>query len=82
MDLTEYLTGRGYKVDCLHGDKTQQDRDRSMRAFREKKVRILVCTDVASRGLDVKELTHVYTPSPDWTYVHRIGRTARSGQAG
>ena len=85
MDLTEYLTGRGYKVDCLHGDKTQQDRERSMRAFREKKVRILVCTDVASRGLDVKELTHVINysiPKELDAYVHRIGRTARSGQAG
>lgn len=85
MDLTEYLIGRGYKVDSLHGDKTQQDRERSMRAFREKKVNILVCTDVASRGLDVKELTHVINysiPKELDAYVHRIGRTARSGVAG
>jgi ATP-dependent RNA helicase DeaD len=85
MDLTEYLTGRNYKVDSLHGDKTQQDRERTMRAFREKKVNILVCTDVASRGLDVKELTHVINysiPREMDIYVHRIGRTARSGQAG
>jgi ATP-dependent RNA helicase DeaD len=85
MDLTEYLQGRGYKVDSLHGDKTQQDRERSMRAFRDKKVNILVCTDVASRGLDVKELTHVINysiPKELDAYVHRIGRTARSGVAG
>ena len=85
MDLTEYLTGRGYKVDSLHGDKTQQDRERTMRAFRDRKVNILVCTDVASRGLDVKELTHVINysiPRELDLYVHRIGRTARSGQAG
>ena len=85
MDLTEYLSGRGYKVDSLHGDKTQQDRERTMRAFREKKVGILVCTDVASRGLDVKELTHVINysiPKELDAYVHRIGRTARSGVAG
>lgn len=85
MDLTEYLQGRGYKVDSLHGDKTQQDRERTMRAFREKKVNILVCTDVASRGLDVKELTHVVNysiPKELDAYVHRIGRTARSGEAG
>ncbi|OGR92480.1 MAG: hypothetical protein A2V88_01080 [Elusimicrobia bacterium RBG_16_66_12] len=85
MDLTEHLSGRGYKVDSLHGDKTQQDRERTMRAFREKKINILVCTDVASRGLDVKELTHVINysiPKELDAYVHRIGRTARSGQSG
>ncbi len=85
MDLAEYLAGRGYRVDSLHGDKTQNDRERTMRAFRERKVNILVCTDVASRGLDVKELTHVINysiPREIEVYVHRIGRTARSGQAG
>ena len=84
-DLTEYLLGRGLKVDCLHGDKSQDDRDRTMRAFRDKKVTLLICTDVASRGLDVKELTHVINysvPRELDTYVHRIGRTARSGEKG
>jgi len=84
-ELTEYLAGRGLRVDCLHGDKSQDDRDRAMRAFREKKVTVLVCTDVASRGLDVKELTHVINysvPRELDVYVHRIGRTARSGQPG
>ena len=85
MDVAQYLQGRGYKVDSLHGDKTQNDRDRTMKAFREKKVNLLVCTDVASRGLDVKELTHVINysiPRELDVYVHRIGRTARSGKAG
>ena len=58
MDLTQYLQGRGYKVDCLHGDKTQKDRERTMQAFRDHKVNMLICTDVASRGLDVKDITH------------------------
>jgi ATP-dependent RNA helicase DeaD len=85
VDLTHYLTSRGYKVDCLHGDKTQGDRERTMQAFRDKKVRVLVCTDVASRGLDVKDVTHVVNysiPRELEVYVHRIGRTARSGKAG
>ncbi len=85
MDLTQYLLEKGYKVDCLHGDKSQDERERTMRAFRDKKTTLLVCTDVASRGLDVKELTHVINysiPRELELYVHRIGRTARSGKAG
>ena len=85
MDVTQFLLARGYKVDCLHGDKTQNDRDRTMKAFRDKQLSMLVCTDVASRGLDVKELTHVVNysiPRELDAYVHRIGRTARSGKTG
>ena len=85
VDLAQHLASKGYKVDSLHGDKTQDERDRAMRAFRDKKVRILVCTDVASRGLDVKDLTHVINysiPRELELYVHRIGRTARGGKAG
>lgn len=84
-DLTSLLSNRGYRVDCLHGDKTQEQRERTMRAFRERKVNILVCTDVASRGIDVKDLTHVVNysiPRELDNYVHRIGRTGRSGKAG
>ena len=84
-EITQFLVGRGYKADCLHGDKTQNDRETTMKAFRDKKLNILVCTDVASRGLDVKELTHVINysiPRELDAYVHRIGRTARSGKAG
>jgi ATP-dependent RNA helicase DeaD len=84
-DLTTFLTERGYKVDCLHGDKDQKSRERTMQSFRDRKVKMLVCTDVASRGLDVKDITHVINysiPRELDSYVHRIGRTARSGKTG
>jgi ATP-dependent RNA helicase DeaD len=84
-DLTNYLISRKYLVDSLHGDKSQHERERTMQAFRDKKVKILICTDVASRGLDVKDITHVINysiPREMDVYVHRIGRTARSGKAG
>ena len=84
-DLTRFLGEKGYQVDCLHGDKDQSSRERTMQAFRDRKVRILVCTDVASRGLDVKDITHVINyslPRELDNYVHRIGRTARSGKTG
>ena len=84
-DLTQYLVDRGYRVDCLHGDKDQNARERTMKAFRDRKVSVLICTDVASRGLDVKDVTHVINyslPRELDSYVHRIGRTARSGKAG
>ncbi len=84
-DLTQHLKGLGYPVDCLHGDLDQNARERVMRAFRDRKVRVLICTDVASRGLDVKNITHVINysiPRELDSYVHRIGRTARSGQSG
>lgn len=84
-DLTQYLTEHGYRVDCLHGDKDQNSRERTMQAFRDRRVSILVCTDVASRGLDVKDITHVINysiPREFDNYVHRIGRTARSGKSG
>lgn len=85
MDLTQYLNGRGYGVDCLHGDMDQNARERTMKGFRDRVVKILVCTDVASRGLDVKDITHVVNyslPRELDNYVHRIGRTARSGKTG
>lgn len=84
-DLHSYLADRGYRVDCLHGDKDQTSREHTMQAFRDRKVQILVCTDVASRGLDVKDITHVVNyslPREMESYVHRIGRTARSGKTG
>ncbi len=85
MDLTQYLNGRGYAADCLHGDLEQEGRERAMRGFRSRQCRVLVCTDVASRGLDVKDITHVINyslPRELDNYVHRIGRTARSGKKG
>ena len=84
-DLTNYLGGRGFQVDSLHGDKSQFERERAMQAFRNKKIKLLICTDVASRGLDVKDITHVVNysiPRELEVYIHRIGRTARSGKSG
>lgn len=84
-DLTSHLMDRGYRVDSLHGDKTQSAREITMKAFRDRKVKILVCTDVAARGLDVKDVTHVMNysiPRELDSYVHRIGRTARCGKSG
>jgi len=85
VELTQYLSARGYRVDCLHGDKTQFEREKTFALFREKQINILVCSDVAARGLDVKELTHVINyslPVDSESYIHRIGRTGRSGKAG
>ena len=85
VDLTEYLQKRGFNVDCLHGDMNQAGRERTMTSFRDRRVKVLVCTDVASRGLDVKNVTHVINysiPREFDIYVHRIGRTARGGSAG
>ena len=84
-DLSDYLVERKYSVDCLHGDKDQKARERTMQAFRDHRVNILICTDVASRGLDVKDISHVINysiPKELDSYVHRIGRTARSGKSG
>jgi ATP-dependent RNA helicase DeaD len=85
VDLQRYLSERGYAVDCLHGDMNQRERDAAMTRFRERKAKILVCTDVAARGLDVKDVSHVVNfsiPRELDSYVHRIGRTARSGASG
>lgn len=85
VDLTQYLRDKGYGVDCLHGDMDQNARERTMLGFRNHKCTILVCTDVASRGLDVKDITHVINyslPRELESYIHRIGRTARSGKTG
>ena len=84
-ELNRYLKTKGYLVDCLHGDLDQNARDRTMKSFREHRVSVLVCTDVASRGLDVRDITHVINyslPRELDLYVHRIGRTARSGKTG
>lgn len=83
--LAALLAEKGYKVDSLHGDKDQKSREHTLRAFRDRKVQILVCTDVAARGIDVKDITHVVNYSVPFemdSYVHRIGRTARSGKTG
>ncbi len=83
--LAKFLTGRGFDVVAIHGNKSQGQRDRALKAFREGQVSVLVATDVAARGLDIPEVRHVYNfdlPNVAETYVHRIGRTARAGAEG
>jgi superfamily II DNA/RNA helicase len=83
--LTENLTRDGFKVDSLHGDKGQNQRQRALLKFRENHVQILVATDVAARGLDIQNISHVinYTvPQTYDDYIHRIGRTGRGDKKG
>jgi ATP-dependent RNA helicase DeaD len=83
--LTEALIARGYSADKLHGDMTQAMRERVMKRFRERKIELLVATDVAARGLDVDDLEIVFNyelPQDAEDYVHRIGRTGRAGKTG
>ncbi len=83
--LAQKLGDRGYLADALHGDLSQQEREKILNKFRKQKINILVATDVAARGIDIIELTHVINYSlpqdPD-SYVHRIGRTGRAGKQG
>src|ERR1700677_2475563 len=83
--LTESLTGRGYRAEALHGGMNQQQRDRVMARLRSQTLDLLVATDVAARGLDIDQLTHVVNydvPSAPESYVHRIGRVGRAGREG
>jgi len=83
--LTETLNGRGYRAEALHGGMDQQQRDRVMSRLRGGSIDLLVATDVAARGLDVDQLTHVVNydvPSAPELYVHRIGRVGRAGREG
>ena len=84
-ELTEHLIARGYSADKLHGDITQQMRERVMAKFRKKGFEFLVATDVAARGLDVDDIEVVFNydlPHDGEDYVHRIGRTGRAGKVG
>lgn len=84
-ELVEALLARGYMADGLHGDLSQMQRDRVMRRFRKSEIELLVATDVAARGLDVDDVTHVVNydiPQDPESYVHRIGRTGRAGKHG
>ena len=84
-NLTRQLDERGYEVAALHGDISQQQREKILLRFRSKKTRILVATDVAARGIDIGGLTHVINysiPFDSSTYIHRIGRTGRAGSYG
>lgn len=83
--LAEILTKDGIPADAIHGNKTQSQRERALRNFKEHKARVLVATDVAARGLDVPSVSHVINfdqPNTYEDYVHRIGRTGRAGKRG
>ncbi|ADI66477.1 DEAD/DEAH box helicase [Mobiluncus curtisii] len=83
--LSDELAERGFATGAIHGDLGQNARERALRAFRHGKVDVLVATDVAARGIDVDDVTHVINyecPEDDKTYIHRIGRTARAGNKG
>src|SRR5664279_615726 len=83
--VADDLADRGFAVAAVHGDLGQGAREQALRAFRSGKVDVLVATDVAARGLDVDDITHVINyqaPEDEMTYVHRIGRTARAGKSG
>jgi superfamily II DNA/RNA helicase len=83
--VAEDLAERGFKASPLHGDMAQVAREKALTKFRENKMRVLVATDVAARGIDVQGVSHVinYTcPEDEKTYIHRIGRTGRAGATG
>ncbi len=85
QDVAERLVQEGYEIEALHGDLTQQQRDKVMGRFRQKKLQLLIATDVAARGIDVDGITHVINfelPDDMEVYTHRSGRTARAGKTG
>src|SRR4029079_526284 len=85
QQISERLTREGYDIDALHGDLTQQQRDKVMGEFREKTLQLLIATDVAARGIDVQGITHVINyelPDDVEVYTHRSGRTGRAGKTG
>jgi ATP-dependent RNA helicase DeaD len=85
QNISEKLSKEGHDVEALHGDLTQQQRDRVMQRFRNKDIQILIATDVAARGIDVDDITHVINfelPDDIEVYTHRSGRTARAGKSG
>lgn len=85
QQIAEKLTREGYDIDALHGDLSQQQRDTVMGQFREKTLQLLIATDVAARGIDVKDITHVINyelPDDTEVYTHRSGRTGRAGKTG
>ncbi len=83
--VAEHLSRTGVTSDAIHGNKSQNARQRALEAFRSGKVRVLVATDIAARGIDIDDISHVVNfelPNEPESYVHRIGRTARAGGAG
>ncbi|ANW18283.1 DEAD/DEAH box helicase [Streptomyces clavuligerus] len=84
-DIADQLARRGFASGAVHGDLGQGAREQALRAFRNGKVDVLVCTDVAARGIDVEGVTHVInyqSPEDEKTYLHRVGRTGRAGASG
>jgi ATP-dependent RNA helicase DeaD len=85
QEIADKLTREGYDIDSLHGDLTQQQRDKVMGEFRDKTLQLLIATDVAARGIDVQGITHVINyelPDDMEVYTHRSGRTGRAGNTG
>ena len=85
QEVAERLVKEGYDIEALHGDLTQQQRDKVMGRFRSKSIQLLIATDVAARGIDVEGITHVINyelPDDIEVYTHRSGRTARAGKSG
>ena len=83
--LARQLSRAGLKADAIHGNKSQNERQRTLRNFKNNHTRVLVATDIAARGIDIEELSHVINyelPESAETYVHRIGRTGRAGSSG
>ena len=83
--LSQELASRGFDTDAIHGGKSQSQRQRALKRFRENQINVLVATDVAARGIDVTDITHVVnysTPQTYGDYIHRIGRAGRAGRAG
>jgi ATP-dependent RNA helicase DeaD len=84
-DLANELTARGFPAEALNGDLAQESRERTLNRFRQGKLTVLVATDVAARGLDIDDISHVFNydlPDDPEIYVHRIGRTGRAGKTG
>ena len=84
-EIGHKLQARGYDAEALHGDLSQRERETILRKMKERVIRILVATDVAARGLDIQDLTHVINyslPSDPEIYIHRVGRTGRAGKEG
>ncbi|MEH6308209.1 DEAD/DEAH box helicase [Olivibacter sp. CPCC 100613] len=85
QEIAEALIKDGYNADSLHGDLSQQQRDKVMKRYRERSLQLLIATDVAARGIDVNDVTHVINfslPDEIENYTHRSGRTARAGKTG
>ncbi len=84
-EIARELAKRGFSAEALHGDLSQAQREKTLERFRERRIRILVATDVAGRGIDIPEITHVVNFEPPRevdAYVHRVGRTGRAGREG